>query len=141
MVRRSWAALLATWLVGATATMASAQTSFPDEVYRLGTDAGMRYISLHTARLRVTVVLEQCELPKLASTVSEGLPNSLEFFMRSSEANQLSNADAMYAAQVARAYILGFESAMRTEFEAWSASFREQACATVVKAADSLINK
>ena len=62
-----------------TAPRASAQSA--EDIYERGTDIGMLYLSEHSGRLRVTLLLQECGFGELASTVGTLLSNTLQFFV------------------------------------------------------------
>src|SRR5690606_39243851 len=90
-----------------------------NEAYRIGTDIGMRYLAEHAGRLRITLLLQEGDLPSLASSAGRRLPNSVDYFFGSGAAAGLPAVDSPYAAQATRAYLLAFETGVRTEFSTW----------------------
>jgi hypothetical protein len=48
-----------------------------NKAYRVGTDVAMMYLARHAGRLRVTLLLQECNMPDLASAIGVSLPNSV----------------------------------------------------------------
>ena len=125
---------------------AVAQTSKPslkemqqsNDAYRVGTDIGMLYLSQHSARLRITLLLQECNVQDIASLVAAGLPNSVDFYFQN--APPLPSSSATFAAQIARGYVLGYEAGVRTEFSRYvSTEARQSACYAAATAAGTLL--
>jgi hypothetical protein len=100
------------------------QMQASDDAYRVGTDIGMLYLSQHSARLRITLLLQECNAQDIASLVAAGLPNSVDFYFQN--APPLSSASATFAAQIARGYVLGYEAGVRTEFSRYASAEARQ---------------
>lgn len=99
----------------------------------------MLYLSQHSERLRITLLLQECNVQHIASLVAAGLPNSVDFYFQN--APPLSSSSATFAAQIARGYVLGYEAGVRTEFSRYvSAEAQQSACYAAATAAGKLLS-
>lgn len=136
-IERRLSALCA--LVIATCLWASsdaiAQSDSAEAGYRAGTDSGMRYLAAFGTPLRLTLLLQECGQDALASRVANSLPNSVRWFLDSSGSQHLSAPAREVAAQVTRAYILGYEAGVRLEFRSSASQNQQELCRQAVEAA------
>ena len=64
--------LLAQPVVAQTDKPSLQEMRLSDDAYRVGTDIGMLYLSQHSARLRITLLLQECNVQDIASLVAAG---------------------------------------------------------------------
>lgn len=111
-----------------------------NDAYRVGTNAGMRYLTEHRERLWVVLLLQECELVGLASAAGGDLPNSVDYFFADREAASVPPSDRAFAAQATRAYLLGFETATRFDLRQRIEELGETAvCAHAARLADRFV--
>jgi hypothetical protein len=101
-----------------TATPQSLAAPGDTDAFRAGTDLGALYLSEHIQRMRVMLFLQECGEDDMADAVSAELPNSVDYTLQKLSDSALSKAEAESAAQIARAYLLGYEIGVRAEFRA-----------------------
>jgi len=128
-LRFGWTAFLAMCLYAASPTLIRSQShaqsnaASSDELYEVGTDIGANYLSEHIARLRITLLLRDCGENDLSDQVAKGLPKSIVYALTkmagapASQDVKMTVPQKMTVAQIARAYLLGYEIGVRTEFQ------------------------
>lgn len=113
----------------------------PDEIYEIGTNVGVEYLSEYSGRLRINLILMECNFTELASEIGRGLPNTVEFFMNRRGGLTWPMEAMSLASQVMRAYVLGYETGVRTEFEREiSLEYKRLTCSAAAAAAGQLIH-
>jgi hypothetical protein len=109
--------------------------------YRIGVGMGERYLSLFSDTLRVTLLLQECQFNDLAAELAKQFPNSVKYF-HANIGQMLSEIDRPYGAQVTRAYVLGYEIGVRTEFQReQSDEIKKRTCSLAAAAAGQLMDR
>lgn len=84
-----------------------------DDMYKRGSDIGASFLAEYASRLWLALTLEECGERELATRVAKSLPKSQQYALAKQE---LTAPGAEIVAQVARAYVVGYETGVRTEF-------------------------
>ena len=97
-----------------------------DAIYARGTDIGAEYINEHAPRLWLSLRLQECGERETSNEVGRGLPNTVQYAV--AKQGLPNDADAIFVAQVTRAYVLGYEIGVRLEFRRLSDAEKNKAC-------------
>jgi len=113
-----------------------------EDIYRVGTDVGAAYLAQHMGMLRVTLLLQECRFNELANGVGHRLPDTQEHFLSVHGQKSWSESAISDAAQVSRAYVLGYEVGVRTEFHREMSPERVRStCALAAAAAGQFLHE
>ncbi len=122
-MRRSLAALACS-LLFATGAQAAGEA---EDIYKRGSDIGASFLAEHASRLWLALTLEECGERDLAVRVAKSLPKSQQYALAKQE---LTAPGAEMIAQIARAYVVGYETGVRTEFRRMDDLTKGKICMT-----------
>jgi hypothetical protein len=100
----------------------------------MGTDIGALYLTQHSEILRLTLILQECSLHEQAAISGRILPNSVAYSLDQLRTSSLEVSEALTVAQVARAYLLGFEVGVRLSFQREPAARKSGICTEATQA-------
>ena len=84
-----------------------------DELYEAGANAGARYLSEYMGLMRLHALFTECDHPDAASAIDKMFPDSFAYALGTSAATNFTNEQKQTVAQIARAYVLGYEIGIR----------------------------
>lgn len=115
MALRNLSPLLVAAAISLSPVVATAAPGDSD-AYRAGTDIGALYLSQHIVRMKAMLLLRECGEHELSDAVAAGLPNAIDYAQGKLSESTLAAVDIEAAAQIAKAYLVGYEVGIRTEY-------------------------
>lgn len=96
--------------------LSSAQKALASAAYEVGTDIGGDYLHAYGPKLRTFVLLRECGEKDLYDRLGS-IPASFDVFMKDRRSEVFSGDDKLIAAQVTNGFLLGFQFALRLEYQ------------------------
>lgn len=102
--------------LGIATELSSAQRALATTAYEIGTDIGGEYLTEYGAKLHTFVILRECDERELYERLGN-IPPSFNYFMDHRKSQIFVGEDKLIAAQVTNGFLLGYQFAVRLEFQ------------------------
>jgi hypothetical protein len=94
----------------------SAQRALATTAYEIGTDIGGEYLNTYGAKLHTLVILRECDERELHRRLGN-IPPSFNYFMDHRKSQIFVGEDKLISAQVTNGFLLGYQFAVRLEYQ------------------------